>query len=399
VASARLDFERDAARSVLHVPAPNANESVEATLSLVADDALAADNQLALLLGRSDAVRVLLVNGDPRPASRNDELYYVSRALSLVPDSLLSLQLQNIDPLSFERAALNDFDVVLLANAPPPSQALATRLLQFVRQGGGLIVAAGSRVDPSRYNALLGSVLASHIRGLAPAQQLHFAAGHVNGFLPEGMSGLREAKSSQRLLLESGPADVLLAFEDGTPALTARSEGDGRSLLFASALDADYGDLPFRPGFLPLLAAMIREAAGSAAATRNRVSAGDSVTLPVPRNAGFIEIRSPDGRTQRWDAKQHDPFVFSATDSLGVYRIQTGQQAASSNASRDAFVVEAPRDESDLTPGPVPSPPPTPTQQTAANTLHKPFTPTLLIILFALVISEGLLRTRRRLAV
>jgi antitoxin (DNA-binding transcriptional repressor) of toxin-antitoxin stability system len=397
-ASARLDFERDAARSVLHVPAPASSESVEATLRLVADDALAADNELALVLGRADAVRVLLVNGDPRPASRSDELYYVSRALSLVPDSLLSLQLQNIDPLSFERATLSDFDVVLLANAPPPSQALGTRLLQFVRQGGGLIVAAGSRVDAAPYNALLGPVLASHIRGLAPAQKLRFAEGQVNGFLPEGLAGLREVQNTQRLLLEPGPADVLLAFEDGTPALTARNEGDGRSLLFATALDDDFGDLPFRPGFLPLLAAMIREAAGSAAATRSRVSAGDSVLLPVPRNAAYVEVRAPDGRTQRWENQRGEPLRLNDTDQLGVYRVRVGQREGTANLTRDAFVVEAPRDESDLTPGPLPAPPPNQAPQPTASSVHKPFTPTLLLLLFGLVVGEGLLRTRRRLA-
>jgi hypothetical protein len=287
-------------------------------------------------------------------------------------------------------------DVVLMANAPPPSQALATRLLQFVREGGGLIVAAGSRVDPAPYNALLGPALASHIRGLAPAQKLHFAAGQIDGFLPEGLVGLREASCSQRLLVEGGPADVLLAFEDGTPALTARSEGDGRTLLFATSLDADFGDLPFRPGFLPLLAAMIREAGGSAATMRSRVIAGEALNLPVPRSAGAVEVRAPDGRSQRLEAKRGEALRFSDTDSLGVYRLQYGRET---RAGREAFVVDAPREESDLTPGPVPQPAVAQGKSAAEHSVHKPFAPALLLLLFGLVVGEGLLRTRRRLSV
>jgi hypothetical protein len=397
IASANLEFEHDVARSVLHVPA-DADGDAEALVRVVADDALEDDNRVALLLGESDAVRVLMVNGDPRPASRSDELYYVSRALSLVPDSLLSLHLQTVDPLSFEHTDLAQTDVVLLANAPAPSEARAARLLEFVQKGGGLIVAAGSRVDPIAYNGLLGRALASHIRGLGHVAALHFAAGNVPGFLAEGLLGLREVRTEQRLSLENGPADTLLAFEDGLPALTARSEGDGRTLLLATSLDTDFGDLPLRPGFLPLLAAMIRDAAGVAAASRVQVAPGDSVLLPVPRDAGFVEVRAPDGRTQRWEASQTgEPLRFSATDTLGVYRIRTGHSGtAQSSPARDAFVVEPPRDESDLTPGPLPVVGPHAGHPVAAVSVHKPFAPALLLLLFACVAIEGLLRARKR---
>jgi hypothetical protein len=393
VTGAAVEFERGVAKSVLHVPA--AAGLAEARVRLIADDALDADNQVSVLLGHTTGVSVLLVNGDPHPASRSDELYYVTRALALVPDALLALHTQSVDPLSFEHVPLTDIDVVVLANAPPPSEALAGRLLQFVRQGGGIIVAAGSRVDPLRYNALLGGLLASHIRGLGQANGVHFAPGSVPNFLPEGLLGLREAQTNQRLLLEGGPAETLLAFEDGPAALTARSEGDGRSLLLATSLDADNGDLPFRPGFMPLLAAMIRDAAGVAAATHSHVSPGESVLLPVLHGAGFIEVRAPDGRTQRF-SQATQPQRFTATDSLGVFEIRTGR-SASTAPSRDAFVVDPPREESDLTPGPVPSDPARSASQRAAINVHKPFTAPLLLLLFALVIAEGLLRARGRL--
>jgi hypothetical protein len=397
VASANLAFEHAAARSVLHVPA-DADGDAEALVHVIADDALDDDNRVAVLLGHSDAVRVLMVNGDPRPASRSDELYYVSRALSLVPDSLLSLRVQNVDPLSFEHADLAATDVVLLANAPPPSAARAALLLSFVQKGGGLIVAAGSRVDPIVYNGLLGRVLASHIRGLGRVPPLHFAPGGVPGFLPEGLLGLREVQTEQRLLLENGPADTLLAFEDGLPALTARSEGDGRTLLLATSLDTDFGDLPLRPGFMPLLAAMIRDAAGVAAAARTDLSPGDSVLLPVPRNAGFVEVRAPDGRSQRWaPGSSPEALRFSATDSLGVYRIRVGHSAGGlASPARDAFVVAPPRDESDLAPGPLPRSGPRTGRPAAAVSVHKPFAPALLLLLFACVALEGLVRARKR---
>jgi hypothetical protein len=399
VSSAALIFEHGVAKAVLHATSPDPSQSVEALVRIATDDALAADNRASLVLGHADALQVLMVNGDPRPSSRSDELYYVSRALALLPDSQLSLRVQTVDPISFEHADLGASDVIVLANAPVPSSELAARLLEFVRNGGGLIVAAGARVEAAGYNALLGAVLPNHVSGIAPCSGLHLTLGDAP-LLPEGLSGLREVRAQQRLLLEPNPgSETFLRFDDGTPALTARSEGEGRSMLLALTLDTDFSDLPLRPGYLPLLAAMIQNAAGAKAATRNRVAPGESVALPAPAAGHYLEVIAPDGRKQRIaHAGATETTRFADTDSLGVFEIRAGRDGeADAKAVRASFVVGPPREESDLTPGALPRATAHDGKSAPATvSIHKPLSAWILLTVFGLAVLDGLLRMRRR---
>jgi hypothetical protein len=282
--SQAVALERGAAQATLRVPTPLPGQTLEARVRIAVDDALAADNQVSVVLGHADALQLLLVNGDPHPSSRADELFYASRALGLLSETQLSMRVQTVDPLSFEHARLDDSDVIVLANVAAPGPGISERLVEYVQAGGGLIIAAGTRLDGAMYNARLAAILPGHIRGSAQSNALPLAATEHSDFLPEGLVGLREVRSQQRLLVDIFPAaETLLKFEDESPALMARSVGDGRTLLLASSLDADYSDLPLRPGYLPLLAAMVRDAAGATAAARGRIAPGDRVVLPSPK--------------------------------------------------------------------------------------------------------------------
>ena len=395
-----ITLERGAAKVVLHVPSPITDETVEARIRIVADDDLTADNQTSIVLGHADSLALLLVNGDPRPATRADELYYASRALGLLAETQLAMRIQTVDPLSFERTDLRASDVVVLANVAAPSVTLAGRLAEFVRGGGGLVVTGGSRIESARYNAQLSAVLPSHIRGSARCNDLRFALGPHGEFLSDGLAGLREARSQERLLLEPDPrAEVRLAYDDGAPALLARNVGDGRSLLFASTLDADYSDLPLRPGYLALLAGMIRDAAGPMATARTHYAPGERVSLPAARAGSYVEVRSPDGRQQRMAAPaQGRATAFDATDALGMFEIRVGQTESSAPAKlRATFIVEAPREESDLASAELPKVESEQAGSAASDvSVHVPFTPWLWLVAFALISAEGVLRSRRR---
>jgi hypothetical protein len=393
-AQSELSLGSGHAVATLSVETPDADADPGARVRVIADDALRADNELGVLLARSDAVRVLMVNGDPRPSSREDELYYALRALTLVPDAWLSLSLRSVDPLSMERAQLRDVDVVLLANVPAPEPALAQELQRFVESGGGLIVTAGHRIDAQRYNAVLGPVLATHIIGTGRAPNVAFADKIDTSYLPDGLAGLREVRTRERLLLERS-AQTPLEFADGLPALAARNVGEGRSLLFASTIDPDWSDLPFRPGYLPLLAAMLRDAAGSAAVARTPLSPGDEVVLPWPRLGGGLEVQGPDGRTERFAYDPKQPSLrYRGTDAIGVFQVRAVSESGVSRR-RAAFVVNPPSDEGDVTPGTLPK-----TDEArhgeAPVSVHRALDAPLLWLVLALAMVEGILRSRRK---
>lgn len=393
VVETELILSEGGGRAVLHVQTPDDSGDPRAEVRLIVDDALAADNTAGLVLTRADAVRALLVNGDPHPASDTDELHYVTRALSLVPETLLSLATRSVDPASLAHSRLPNYDVVLLANAPTPDRATAERLLDFVNKGGGLIVAAGHRVDPPTYSAVLDEVLAAHITGLASAPGLRFANAQ-RSFLSEGLAGLSEVRTTRRLVIEP-TAETLLSFEDGSPAVAARDIGDGRSLLVATSLDADFTDLPLRPGFLPLLVSLVREAAGALAVARSHVTPGEVINIPLAKRTAELEITLPDGQIERVTAKPGQrTLAFAATLAIGAYRIRgVDRDSPGEFVPRGAFVVRAPAAESDLTPGPLPQ---TGTARAASLSalVHRPFANLVFLLAGLLVVVEGFARTR-----
>jgi hypothetical protein len=308
---------------------------------------------------------------------------------------------QTVDPLSFEHTRLDDSDVIVLANVAAPGPGISERLVEFVQAGGGLIIAAGSRLDAALYNARLAALLPGHIRGSANCNALPLKATEHSGFLPEGMVGLREVRSQQRLLIDGFPgAETQLQYEDDAPALMSRGAGDGRTLLLAASLDADYSDLPLRPGYLPLLAAMVRDAAGATAAARGRIAPGDKLVLPSPRAGHLVEVRAPNGKRWRYtNTGRDEPIQFGASDTLGMFELRTGREGDSGEPRlRATFVVDPPRDESDLGAGPVP--------QQAGNsasagpatpvTVHASLSPWLWLAVFGLVVLEGGMRARKR---
>ena len=393
LAKSDVAMQNGHAKVLLTVATPDPDADPGARIRLIVDDALAADNEAGVVLARADAVRVLMVNGDPRPASREDELYYALRALTLVPEAWLALSVRSVDPLAVERSQLRDADVVVLANVPAPESAFAQELQRFVESGGGLIVTGGHRVDAQRYNAVLGSVLATHIIGTREGADVGFADEVDASYLPDGILGLREVHTRGRLLLERG-AEAPLSFADGLPALVTRSVGEGRSLLWATTIDADWSDLPYRPGFLPLLAAMLRDAAGPAAVARTPLVPGDEVALPWPRLGSELEIQRPDGKLQRFpvDSKQRT-LRYRDTDALGVFAVRAISEAGT--ARRGAFVVNPPEEEADVSQGPLPKPEAASGVNAPVN-VHKPLDAPLLWLVFALAMAEGAFRVRRK---
>ncbi|HEX2677731.1 MAG TPA: hypothetical protein VHM19_13860, partial [Polyangiales bacterium] len=208
---------------------------------------------------------------------------------------------------------------------------------------------------------------------------------------------LREVRTLRRLGLEPG-GERLLAFEDGLPALVARDVGDGRSLLFASSLDADFTDLPLRPGFIPLLVAMIRDAAGAAGLARSHLAPGEPIDLPLAKRASGLEVGLPDGNTRKLvpDSATQRTLRFTDTAMIGAYRVQSISQDDDSHApTHAAFVVRAPIEESDLTPGSVPAPARS-RARADSSLVHKPLSNLVFLLAGLCVLVEGLARTRRR---
>ncbi|MDD9934618.1 MAG: BatA and WFA domain-containing protein [Myxococcales bacterium] len=382
-------------RATVHVPTPARDQDPTALLRIESSDGLVDDNVIGVLLRRADAVQVMLVNGDPHPASSEDELFYAQSALRLLPGSAGILSVRAVDADALGKYDLATVDVVVLANVSAPGPQLARRLREFVERGGGLLVTAGKNVRPRAYNAALGEVLPCRLRARShKASKL--APVHESGLLGGGPSGLTRVETTRRLLLEcDGGAE--LRYEDGSPALSVADRGRGRAALLATTLDADWGDLPLRPGYLPLLVHVLRHLSQTEGLESGPVAPGDSVRVPVPPAAAELEVVTPEGLRHRYaDLKGKAVVEFGETHSAGPYRVLASSGAgALTDAPRGAFVVDVPAGESDLSAlAELASLTPSASQEGGGAVVQHSLSPFLLLLFAFLVLAEGGVRLR-----
>lgn len=357
----------------------------DASVSLPGD-ALPIDDRRWIRASLRDQVRVLLVDGDPRTVRHDDELFYLEAALrpgdredsGTQVRSITAEELAGIEPKAKGKVGaieLEEFDVVVLANVPALPAERALVLEQWVRRGGGIVVAPGDRVDPAAYERTMLKLLPQSLRdpidttwGATPQDRdsralrlVKWEADHPI-FAPFSRAApeLADAKFHKIVLLgpttDTADRKVLARFTNGAAALVEASIGTGRTILFTSTLDRDWNDLPIHPGFLPLMQQTVRRLARkhAAVAVADHL-VGGSVVLPTP-DLKKLQVQGPENINAIFEGDRitgRSSVRFTRTEHPGVYRV-LGTDMAGTLRTRDelGFVVNVDPRGSDLTPAP-----------------------------------------------
>lgn len=359
-----------ATKKFLHTLPPGSGSSHDVEVEIEHDQFRADDRRLTHLeLAR--AVRALIVNGDARAVDKDDEPFFLERALRAADHSA---QITTVLPDDVAVEGLGSYTVLFLLNVAQPSAPLAAALTRFVEGGGGLFLSVGGRVDATAWNERLGRLLpqplglvrtAATLPGqsagetidnrpaerLAPIDRRHPM---LAGFSAQG-EGLSSARFFKYVLLDPVPdsplRSVALRYESGAPALVEAQMGKGRVLLLSTSVDREWTDLPIRPGFLPLIARAARRLVGASESEgAAALLVGQPRELPLGSDDRRIEVTKPDGTV--WVAR-HDragaarTITFGDTAEPGVYLVRAaGPDGALSPRPSDGFVVNVDTTES-----------------------------------------------------
>jgi Aerotolerance regulator N-terminal/von Willebrand factor type A domain len=335
-------------------------EFAAATIALdIPDDPLPIDDRRHLWLSADDAISVTVVNGDPSELRAHDEVFFLATAVG-VTDREQRLRLNSLAPDQLEgrirekgERAFAGIDVLVLANVRAPAEDIAPSLLAAVERGMGLWITVGDRVDPEAYNARLGAALPLQLRevvtvGTAPGR----TAARAEGFAPPDLShpmfrglggelGLSSARVRKVVLCDPDPgrnAAIAVAYTNGAPALLTRSYHAGRVALLTTSVDRDWADLPLRPGFVPLAAAVLGWLGDIGSGARaSRIFVGEPRPL---RGDATMVIVTPDGRELTAAVGDDGGAIFRETFTPGHYTVRDGEQTST-------FVVAVDPRESD----------------------------------------------------
>jgi len=335
-------------------------------------DPLKADNSFLASIPVRDKLPVLLINGDPGTEPLKGETDFAEIALQ--PYSAGKVDLADlistsvVKPEDLTANALSKASVVLMANVRKLDDGQLHALEEFVKNGGGLLLFPGNRIDTSWYS----KSLFKEGKGLLPLD-----LGSLAGDLKEDgptVSIVGQRYENPALELFNDPRNgsfsdiaiklwfkykdaaaqpgaavqptILARLDSGDPFLVEKPFGEGRVIACSTAVDADWSNLPMAPAYLPLLQRLTVYLASTIYPPRN-LDVGNPIVAFLPAtDAGKKAVLATAAGTNEEVpiTKKGDRGVaeFDKTEHPGLYTLTPPGGAPIH------YVVNASRKESDL---------------------------------------------------
>jgi hypothetical protein len=342
-------------------------------------DSLEADNQNLLVVNAVREVRVLLVDGDTEARDpREHESYFLKLALSPVPDHYVKVD--TTTAADFARKVLKSYAAVALANVERLTPTQISALKTFLREGGGVLVYPGDRVDVDFYNkelfekhALLPSPWGVAVGDAAQDEiyTLFQSSGYEHPITApwnnrdfgqlDDVRTFRHLKLEKQPLVtvvkEAGPVKIVLRYavkpdaKDalGSPAIMERDWGKGRVFQFSSTADTAWSDFAvFAPSVVPVLYRILANVQAQGDTGLN-LRVGESFMHPLavdqPNQQGRVVVPSL-AQTNRISAevlRDRPVLQFKDTHRKGLYEFQLDGEEKTT-----LFAVQPDQRESDL---------------------------------------------------
>ncbi len=262
-----------------------------AELRLEPGDALSGDDVRRVALDNTDPEPLLFVSQDTR---RRDLLYYRAALEASVAKRYV---LESTSPAAASRFDPGRYAMIVLSDVPRLAGDFEARLRAWVEAGGAVFVALGPNTALARRAALTGHDVEQPLsseRGREPFQ----VAGPADEShsVTRAAEGLRPVKFFLYARVRPQQGDTVpLRLGNGDPLLVEHELGKGRVLIFASALDNVWNNLPLTPVYVPFVAEAARYLTGSESARGDAVL-GDVLELGRRRGGGAaVQVVDPSG--------------------------------------------------------------------------------------------------------
>ena len=318
----------------------NLNEGVNRAVIVINDNNFDADDKFYFTLHREAQAQALIIEAAGRAGN---ESLYLRNALTTGENLPFTWTVKT--PASVNSADLPNHKVIILNDVESITNAFAENLKSFVEKGGGLVIATARHADTASFNdafkniapSVLGEAvqLTGNYSTLSNIKTDHpvFEVFRNSGRLAAArVFGYRRSEPKEK-------AAVLARFEDGSPALTEISLGQGKVLMFTSSLDASWNDLPLTPLYLPLVRQMTKHLGEKDRQAWQTI--GNTFTVSSGQNGEAPSIDSPsNNRLTDRTATNAGQLIVKAQEN-GFYRVRSGSDS-------DFVAVNVDGKESDL---------------------------------------------------
>jgi hypothetical protein len=326
-------------------------------------DGLAGNPVVDFTLDAQDKLRVLVVDGDPQTSLVQSESFFLSRALNPTGEQGSSLFLPTVilaDGMS--AAALDSYQVIVLCNVAALPDAFAGQLQSFVRQGGGLLIFGGDRLQPESFNQKLAQAAPAELREKKTGPEANgekitkFDADHP-ALQIFSDSILLESLNSSRVwgYTRAQPrGKPLIALANGDPLLVEQKVGDGKVMLITTSADRDWTDLPLKTAYLPLIQSLTQYLAGGKRGQLDpgiAVDTAKEIALPPALVGKSLRVTNPkkvDSEVPIAGEKDRALATVTGNDRAGIYRVSLPTGSAKDFTTPQIYAVNRPFLESRL---------------------------------------------------
>lgn len=254
----RAPYNAPAESSVdVRLPWPGMTSASSGSISVTVDDpeGFPADNSRHLVLRRSGAPTVMVVR------SGDASGFFLLRALEAAAGSIEARAVSGPEIAGGRARDVTTQAAIVLLSTRSLDRASRDAIVSFVRNGGGLFIAAAPEVEPGVVAAMFNWDAAAFT--VDPAtRQVSFAATDLRHPIFRPFAGLAanlgQVNFHQTWRVRSDRWHVPARFSDGSPAVLDRSEGAGKVVLFASDVDRRWNDFPLHPAFVPFAVETVR---------------------------------------------------------------------------------------------------------------------------------------------
>ncbi len=278
---------------------------------------------------------------DPRPVlflysgNHAREAFYYRSALEASKGTGLRMEAAPIESVAGE--TFKNCAFVVIENPGTLETAQEQALREYVERGGAALIAVGPATAHIHTVPLAGNEVA-----ITTTTQ---GAGTVDIQSP-ALGGLQPFQNVQFVTtprITAASTDRLLArFADNSPLLIEKRLGEGRLLLFASALDNSTSDFPLHASYLPFVAQTGMYLAGSEDEPSSLPVGTPASLRQAKAQTSAADVIGPDGKHALALSEAAKALTYTL-DREGFYEIQRA------SGQRILLAAHADRRESDLT--------------------------------------------------
>ena len=315
----------------------------------VEEDRLPADDRRYFSVRVPGMLRALLVK------VRDEEVFFLRRALNPSGDASDGIQIAEVRAERFSSEDLKGRDLVVLVNVPRLSTAMVRALEDYAAQGGGVWIVLGSDVDVRFYNrTLLPGLIPLTLRspvGNVGDRSVYRSFGEMDFEHPVLKDlGERDRMASPHFYVTynvKAQPEVrpVVRYRDGGIALAEAPRGRGKVMVLTTGATLEWGDLPRKGIFVPLVQRVARYL-GTGSDREQYIVGDDVVRNPVGiESHGSLVVENPLGdRLVVVPTETPEGYVWRVERVAvpGIWRLFAG------DAEVDRFAVNVDPKESDL---------------------------------------------------